>query len=202
MCCAALKPQALSLHIYQPKNNLSANSTSLSRTMTTKALARLQAILSCFPCISTPEYSLSSYSNEKLALLSSYRPRAITLVADDVVTTLLSTALVGPALHMQLDTIVGAAGWTENLARWILEKLSLALQNAHDNLGPAIRGAYHKALEAARGIEGFVIEHPVFCTVIALGVLVSTDSSMMIGRDSCMLTRHCRSLLRHGSLKR
>jgi hypothetical protein len=97
-------------------------------------------------------------------------------VADDVVATMLATVLTGSALHMQLDGVVGAYGWTENLAKWILEKLSVALQQAHENLGPAIRDAYNKAWEVAKGIEGFVIEHPVFCTVIALGVLVSTCS--------------------------
>lgn len=74
---------------------------------------------------------------------------------------------------MRLDTIVGTNGWTENLAKWILEKLSLALQKGQDELGPTVKEAYHKAWEVARSMEGFVVEHPVFCTVVALGVLVS-----------------------------
>jgi hypothetical protein len=136
------------------------------------ALARLQAILSCFSCLPTPT-PITSYPNEKAELLSTHQPRPVAQVADDVVSTLLSTALTGRALHMRLDTIVGTNGWTENLAKWILEKLSLALQNAHENLGPAVKDAYHKAWEVARSIKGFVIVHPVFCTVVALGVLVS-----------------------------
>jgi hypothetical protein len=39
-------------------------------------------------------------------------------------------------------------------------------------LSPALKEAYDKACEVAKSIEGFVQEHPVFCTVIALGVLV------------------------------
>jgi hypothetical protein len=138
------------------------------------ATTRLQAILACFGCIEPQSQSSSSWPDEKLALLSSYQPRPVPQVADDVVATMLATTLTGPALHMQLDGVVGAYGWTENLAKWILEKLSLALQQAHENLGPAIRDAYNRAWEVAKSIEGFVIEHPVFCTVVALGVLVST----------------------------
>ena len=54
----------------------------------------------------------------------------------------------------------------------MLEKLGAALQGAHDKLGAAVRDAYHKAWQTANEIAGFVIQHPVKCTVIALGVLV------------------------------
>lgn len=137
-------------------------------------MTRLQAILACFGCTDSPRKSppLASYHDEKQALLASYQALPVPQVADNVVATVLSTKLTGPALHMQLNRIVGATGWTEKLANWILEKLSAALQQSHDNLGPTIRDAYHKACEVANGIEGFVVEHPVFCTVIALGVLV------------------------------
>ncbi|OAK98495.1 hypothetical protein IQ06DRAFT_295805 [Phaeosphaeriaceae sp. SRC1lsM3a] len=138
------------------------------------AMTRLQAILACFGCTDSPRKSppLASYHDEKQALLASYQALPVPQVADNVVATVLSTKLTGPALHMQLNRIVGATGWTEKLANWILEKLSAALQQSHDNLGPTIRDAYHKACEVANGIEGFVVEHPVFCTVIALGVLM------------------------------
>ena len=43
-------------------------------------------------------------------------------------------------------------------------------------MAPAMQEAYDKACEAAKTIEGFAADHPiataVFCTVIALGVLV------------------------------
>jgi hypothetical protein len=146
---------------------------------------RLRMLLACFGCINPQTETTSSYSNEKAALLSAYQPRPVLQVADDVVATLLATTLTGPALHMQLDGLVGTCGWTENLAKWILEKLSLALQQAHDRLGPAVRDAYHRAWEVAKNIEGFVIEHPVFCTIIALGVLVSDCSFHRRERDVC-----------------
>jgi hypothetical protein len=141
------------------------------------AIARLQAILACLGCVTPePQLSASYYPDEKRALLSAAQPRTVIQLADDVVATVLLTMLTGPALHMKLDSVVGTYGWTENLAKWILEKLCFALQNAHDNLGPAVRDAYNKSWEVAKSIEGFVIEHPVFCTIIALGVLVRASS--------------------------
>jgi len=47
---------------------------------------------------------------------------------------------------------------------------------AGKDLGPALSAAYERACEAAKGIPGFAADHPlataVFCTVVALGVLV------------------------------
>ncbi|KAH8624496.1 hypothetical protein IG631_21235 [Alternaria alternata] len=136
------------------------------------AVARLQAILVCLPC-GTAEAKDETYPNEKAALLSAAtsNTRLTAETADNVVATLLTTSLAGPALQMQLDSVVGASGWRSNMAKYVLEKLTAALQASHERLGPTIRSAYHRAWEAAQSIEGFVIEHPVMCTVIALGVL-------------------------------
>ncbi|KAJ4369000.1 hypothetical protein N0V83_006082 [Neocucurbitaria cava] len=126
------------------------------------AVTRLQAILACLTCLEPKD---AVYPDEKASLLRADNTRPAAAVADDVVNTMLHTSLVGPALHMQLDSIVGAYGWKENIAKSVLEKLSLALQNAHEKLGPAMRDAYHKAWEVAKSIQGFVIEHPVIaCT--------------------------------------
>ena len=134
------------------------------------ALSRLQDILACFPCAGNEEND--HYQDEKLALITASGPRSASELAEDVVNTIISTSLVGPALQMKLDSIVGTYGWRDNIAKWVLEKLTRALQDAHEKLGPAVHDAYHKAWEVAKGIEGFVIEHPVMCTIIALGVLV------------------------------
>ncbi|KAE8853492.1 hypothetical protein HRS9122_00484 [Pyrenophora teres f. teres] len=108
---------------------------------------------------------------EKAALLDTPNLRSAAEVADDVVASILCTSITGPALQMKLDSTVGTYGWSENVAKWVLDKLSQALQATHEKLGPAVRDAYNKALEAANKTEGFVIEHPIMCTVIALGVL-------------------------------
>jgi hypothetical protein len=132
------------------------------------SIARLQAILACLTCNQVGD---APYPDEKLALLTAEEPHRTAQIGNDVVETLLLTKLSGPALHMQLDSIVGTYGWKENIAKWVLEKLSRALEEGHEKLGPTIRDAYHKAVEVAMSIEGFVVEHPVFCTIIALGVL-------------------------------
>lgn len=133
------------------------------------AAARLHAILACFGCGRQEPRNYDP--DEKAALLASHGPRTANKVAGDVVSTLLTTSLTGPALHMQLDSVISACGWTENLAKRILEKLTFALQEAQNNLGPVISDAYRKVWDVARDIEGFVIEHPIMCTIIALGVL-------------------------------
>ncbi|KAI9741607.1 MAG: hypothetical protein M1835_003107, partial [Candelina submexicana] len=51
-----------------------------------------------------------------------------------------------------------------------------ALLKAGKQLGPVMQEAYNKACKEAKDIEGFAADHPiataVFCTVIALGILV------------------------------
>jgi hypothetical protein len=131
----------------------------------------MASILSCFGCAGT-KTDVTDYQDEKAALLSAHgEPRKAELVANDVVDTILHTKLTGLALQMKLDSVVGAYGWKENVAKWVLEKLTRALEEGHEKLGPAVRDAYHKAVEVAMTVEGFVVEHPVFCTVVALGVL-------------------------------
>lgn len=77
----------------------------------------------------------------------------------------------GEQLRREVDTIIGEYGWKEKVAEWTLAKLEKALDNV-SKLGPAVKEAYEKVCDTAKSVEGFIQEHPVFCTVIALGVLV------------------------------
>lgn len=123
-------------------------------------------------CITGVPQEDSPGLNEKQALAPNQTTRPLDEVANDVVNTILTAEKAGARLKAELDSIVGCYGWKEYLAEKVLEKLGAALQGAHDKLGPAIRDAYNKAWNAANEIEGFVIQHPVMCTIIALGVLV------------------------------
>lgn len=107
---------------------------------------------------------------EKRAILSNDY-RTAEAIAEDVVQAILKAEKGGKDLKHTLDNIVGEYGWTEKVAEWTLAKLEQALQET-SKLGSAVKEAYDKAWEAAKAVEGFVEEHPVFCTVIALGVLV------------------------------
>jgi len=88
--------------------------------------------------------------------------------ASDFVHALRTAEKNGENLHRTLDGIVHETGWTENLAKAILNKLVEVLK-AGAKLGGAMLEAIEKATEAA---VGFAREHPVYATLIALGVLV------------------------------
>ncbi|KAF1828042.1 hypothetical protein BDW02DRAFT_313200 [Decorospora gaudefroyi] len=112
------------------------------------ATAHLQAILACLTCSGDTEPKATTYPNEKAALLSAHDARPAAEIAEEVVATLVHTSLAGPALRMKLDSIVGVYGWRENIAKWVLEKLTRALDctdDAREKLGPVLNDAYHKA---------------------------------------------------------
>ncbi|KAF3008601.1 hypothetical protein E8E13_007782 [Curvularia kusanoi] len=131
--------------------------------------ALLAAIIECM--VGAPQEDYLDL-DEKQAIALNQASHPLDEIANDVVNTILRAEKTGAGLKAELNSIVGSYGWKEYLAEKILDKLGAALQGAHDKLGPAIRDAYHKAWTAANEIEGFVIQHPVMCSIIALGVLV------------------------------
>lgn len=142
-----------------------------SRT-TERLAAILRTLLPCTPYTKRSHDQDHSYTDEKTSLLSTPSVRPTSEVASDVVAVLLRAPRPCVTLRADLDSIIGTYGWTQSLAEYVLARLCSALQAAHDNLGPAVREAYQLSWEAAKSIEGFVVEHPVFVTVVALGVLV------------------------------
>jgi len=129
----------------------------------------LQVVLDC---LLGSEQELAVYPDEKQAIFRHHHDvRTAESVADDVVQAIASAEKGGKELKKKLNDIVGEYGWKEKVAEWVLVKLELVLREAQ-KLSPPLKEAYDKACEAATSIEGFVQEHPVFCTVIALGVLV------------------------------
>jgi hypothetical protein len=91
--------------------------------------------------------------------------------ADRVIHAMMSAEKDGNDLRLSLKNIVDADSWTENVAHWTLKKLEQTLQDT-SKLGPVLKKAYETALEVGLAVEGFTTTHPVFCTVIAIGVLV------------------------------
>ena len=88
--------------------------------------------------------------------------------AGQVITALNSADKAGSDLTMELNSIVGAKKWTRRLARAILHHLEHALVKGHVR-GHALQHAYNRAFEEA---ADFPHDHPVFCTLLALGILV------------------------------
>ncbi|KAF2116501.1 hypothetical protein BDV96DRAFT_630885 [Lophiotrema nucula] len=117
----------------------------------------IEAILACL-CGIGP--ATDGSDNEKQALIAK-DTRTAEEVAGELVHAILEAKKSDRALSKELNDIVGDYGWTERVAEWTLNKLK-----------PVLKEALDKTWEVAKEIEGFVQEHPVMCTVIALGVLV------------------------------
>ncbi|PSN69063.1 hypothetical protein BS50DRAFT_572248 [Corynespora cassiicola Philippines] len=127
----------------------------------------LETIAHCLTGGGEPEIDASP---EKQGILVRPEYRSSEAVAKDVIQAIIGAEKGGKDLQRTLDRIVGEYGWTEKVAEWTLAKLEAALKET-SKLKPPLKEACNRAWEAAREIEGFVQEHPVFCTVIALGVL-------------------------------
>ncbi|KAF2751051.1 hypothetical protein M011DRAFT_396104 [Sporormia fimetaria CBS 119925] len=128
----------------------------------------IDALSSCFPCYADRDDNV--YPVDK-APLNPTEPLTAEEIATELVDAILSAEKGGRELFLKLDNIVNPTGWSERVAEWLLVKLEAALRVAN-KLSPYVKDAYDKACEAAKATEGFVLDHPVFCTVIALGVLV------------------------------
>ena len=92
----------------------------------------------------------------------------IEITAADVVTTLYNAEKGGAELKETLNGIVGTNNWTENLAKIVLQRLEKALNDGVP-MGQAMKSAFDKAIKEA---AEFPRDHPVFCTLLALGILV------------------------------
>jgi hypothetical protein len=62
-------------------------------------------------------------------------------------------------------------GWSKQIAVSILPMLENILK-AGSPLGQVMREAYDKACEAAKSLGEFIRDHPIWFTIIALGILV------------------------------
>ena len=89
-------------------------------------------------------------------------------IAADVLSTLYNAEKAGHKLDQEIKNIVAECGWTENIAKAILGGLESALKNGAP-MGQAMKDAFDKATSAA--VE-FVKNHPIICTLVALGILV------------------------------
>ncbi|KAI0779928.1 hypothetical protein C8Q74DRAFT_726388 [Fomes fomentarius] len=95
---------------------------------------------------------------------------SVDVAADDLVSAMLTAEKPGADLDRQLGFTVRAASWDwqESFAKAVLSKLEVALRTGVE-IGLAATEAVGKAVAA---VEGFAKEHPVYFTLIALGVLV------------------------------
>lgn len=89
-------------------------------------------------------------------------------IAQEFVDKLYSAEKNGSDLVRTLDSIVGEYGWVENIGVAILSGLERAIKTGVEK-GPVIKEMSEKATNAA---FGFAKDHPIYCTIIAIGILV------------------------------
>lgn len=95
-------------------------------------------------------------------------PEDINIAADDFITTLRNANSSVPQLRKRLNADFATSSWSESLATTILSRLEDLLRSGAA-LGETLKVALEKAvLEAV----DFAKEHPVYTTLIALGILV------------------------------
>ncbi|PWY81563.1 hypothetical protein BO94DRAFT_536837 [Aspergillus sclerotioniger CBS 115572] len=87
-------------------------------------------------------------------------------LASDIVTTIITRDSI-ESIHKDLNEKIKANGWSDSIAQAILRGLNDAINAGAEMAHPAT-DALNKAKEAA---VGFAEEHPVYTTLLALGVL-------------------------------
>ena len=89
-------------------------------------------------------------------------------LAGDILSSLSTAEYNDKHLEKRLQDIVRETGWYENLAAAVLNGLETIVREGAP-VAETMTDAVGKATAAA---IGFAKEHPVFCTIVALGVLV------------------------------
>jgi hypothetical protein len=93
-------------------------------------------------------------------------------LADDILSTLYAADANDEHLVLRLQEVVRETGWYESLVATVLNALEYAIKVGVPMVGQAMKDAYERAAQAAGDVWGFAKEHPVFCAVVALGILV------------------------------
>jgi hypothetical protein len=129
----------------------------------------MDIIKSIVGCITGRDNQAESLVNEKADPNHTDEDRRTAqTIATDVLNVLCTAEKNGRDLKRTLQDIVGEYGWTEKIATAILNGLEKILKNGA-SMAQAMKDAFQRATNAA---EAFAREHPVYCTVIALGILV------------------------------
>jgi hypothetical protein len=91
------------------------------------------------------------------------------LLAHEIINAMLHAEKTGEELRLQVSNVVEVMNWTESLARAVLAGLDEAVKNNSIIKEGPLKEALNKAVAAA---VGFAKEHPIWTTLIALGILV------------------------------
>jgi len=99
------------------------------------------------------------------------RPQITQSLAADILSTLYAADANDKYLVQRLQDVVRETVWYEGLASAVLNSLEQALK-AMVPMGQAMKTAHQKGARVVRDVWNFSKDHPVFCAVVALGILV------------------------------
>ncbi|KAH8697844.1 hypothetical protein BGW36DRAFT_397476 [Talaromyces proteolyticus] len=96
-------------------------------------------------------------------------------VAEEVIHIIMTTEKRGSALQSRIQGTVDTEGWTEGIAKAILDKLRQIIENGQSDMGAVLQEIINFTSQIVEDFFQFARDHPVaitiFCTLIALGVL-------------------------------
>ena len=144
----------------------------------------LKAVFQCFgPLSLNPSTSYPSrFPSEKvIGYMSITENMPPTLGSHEKLTTQQTALLItsalrdaqrsGDKLNDTIDDIVReAGGWRESIAEAVLHAVENVLKDGLE-MNEVMKVAYYRALEMAKRIGQFAHEHPLFCTLVAVGVI-------------------------------
>lgn len=137
-----------------------------------------RAISECLGCPAGDNDKFDNAINEKSRFEKNEKNKAVRSaqdIATEVIDALYSAEKNGRDLVKTLDNIVGEYGWVENIGVAVLNGLERAI-NSGVAMGPVMKEMFDKATDAAadaaKAANGFRKDHPVYCTIIAIGILV------------------------------
>jgi hypothetical protein len=99
------------------------------------------------------------------------RPQTTQYLAADTLSILYAANANDEKLYQRLQDVVRETGWYESLAETVVRQLEKALEEKAP-MGQAMKVAYEMAAQAAKDVLQFAKDHPVFCALVALGILV------------------------------
>lgn len=138
-------------------------------------MSTVSAIIACLCGSPDDTYPVDQKVDTRLSIVTS--PGSTdTDVADEVVYLLRNAERNGPELKTQVCDVISAEGWTEKIARAVLDGLEYIIKNWREKVGNALREAIDAAEAAAKACFTFTEEHPYLTagllTIVAVGVLV------------------------------
>jgi hypothetical protein len=130
------------------------------------------AILDCLPCGRSAHYDVleeqpaPDFPHEKTP-----HPQTTQALADEVLKTLYDADIDDEHLRQRLQGVVRETGWYDSLVALVFNALEKALRAGVPMIQP-MKDASEKAERVIGKVWGFVKEHPVFFSLLALGILV------------------------------